>query len=63
MFLYAPCNGALLARVLHRLAEAARARPLVVCTVGLELSAPWRVARPDDPGSAGSLMLYDTGSC
>lgn len=60
MFLYAPCNGALLARVLGRIAAAARARPLVVCTAGLELSAPWLTPRSN---SDDSLMLYDTRSC
>src|SRR5262249_47056312 len=62
LFLYAPCNGALLRRVLERIAIAAeaaaatRARPLVVCTVDLELAVPWLAPRP---GGDGALTLYD----
>jgi SAM-dependent methyltransferase len=55
-FLYAPCNGDLLARVVARLEAVARRRPIVVCTVDLELAdTPWLVAR-DRPTS--SLTVY-----
>ena len=59
-FLYAPCNGELLARVVERLAAVARRRSIVVCTVGLELHAPWLVARPT---SSVALAVYDAGAC
>lgn len=36
-FLYAPFNGEMLARVLHRLRDVARRRPIVLCAVGVEL--------------------------
>ena len=57
-FLYAPCNGELLARVLGRVEEVARRRPIVVCTVDLALAAvPWLSAR--DTKSV-SLTIYDS---
>jgi SAM-dependent methyltransferase len=57
-FLYAPCNGDLLTRVLHRLEAVARRRPIVVCTVGLELDdVPWLSPRKI---SSISLTLYDS---
>ncbi len=41
-FLYAPFNGEMLTRVLRRLEEVARRRPIVLCAVDLELPAlPW----------------------
>lgn len=56
-FLYAPCNGAMLARVLRRVEEVARRRPIVVCTVGLPLDdAPWLSPRR---ASSLSLTVYD----
>lgn len=61
VFLYAPCNGALLARVVRRIEDAARRRPIVVAAVGLELhDAPWLSARPTShrPGHP-ALTLYD----
>jgi SAM-dependent methyltransferase len=53
--LYAPCNGDLLARVVRRLEDAARRRPITVAAVGLELDAPWLVPRPS---SMATLALY-----
>ena len=54
-FLYAPCNGDMLARLLHRLEVVARRRPITVATVDLELDVPWLVARPT---SRTALTLY-----
>jgi SAM-dependent methyltransferase len=54
-FLYAPCNGSLLARLMSRLREVARRRPFAVAAVGLELDAPWLVPRPS---SMATLALY-----
>lgn len=56
-FLYAPCNGAMLAAVLERLLEVARRRPIVVAAVGVELHEPWLVARET---SLPALTLYDS---
>ena len=56
-FLYAPFNGQLLARVLGRLEEVARRRPIVVCAVDVEPDVPWLLRRKT---SAGSLTLYDS---
>jgi SAM-dependent methyltransferase len=56
-FLYAPFNGAMLARVVRRLEDVARRRPIVACTVGFELhDLPWLVPRKT---SCRSLTLYD----
>lgn len=57
--LYAPCNGALLARVVRRLEEVAQRRAITVAAVDLELDAPWLTARP---GSRASLTLYDAAA-
>lgn len=43
-FLYAPFNGALLTRVLARLATVPR--PFTVCTVDLDLDVDWLVRQP-----------------
>jgi len=57
-FLYAPFNGKMLARVLGRLEDAARKRPIVVGAVDLELgSVPWLRARKT---SSVALTLYDS---
>lgn len=57
-FLYAPFNGAMLARVLRRLEEVARRRPIVLCAVGLELpDVPWLLPRRS---SNVALTLYDS---
>jgi hypothetical protein len=57
-FLYAPCNGEMLTRVVRRLEELARRRAIVVCAVGVELrDAPWLTARTS---SCASLALYDS---
>jgi hypothetical protein len=55
-FLYAPCNGALLARVVSRLQDVARRRPITVAAVGLELDGPWLEPRAS---FGGALALYD----
>jgi hypothetical protein len=56
-FLYAPCNGEMLAAVLRRLEEVARRRPIVVCAVGIELDGvPWLRGRST---SCVALTLYD----
>lgn len=56
-FLYAPCNGAMLAGVLDRIREVARRQPIVIGTVDLELhDVAWLVPRAS---SCRSLMLYD----
>jgi hypothetical protein len=57
-FLYAPCNGEMLARVLRRLEEVARRRPIVVCTVALEFrDVPWLSPRTT---SSVTLAVYDS---
>ena len=57
-FLYAPCNGAMLVRLLARLREVAQRRPIVVGTVGFELhDVAWLAPRAS---SCCSLMLYDS---
>jgi len=57
-FLYAPFNGELLARVLRRLEEIARRRPIVLCAVGLEFpDVPWLLPRKT---SSVLLTLYDS---
>jgi hypothetical protein len=56
-FLYAPFNGPMLGRVLHRLERVARRRPIVVCAVGMEFrDVSWLTPRRT---SSVSLMLYD----
>ncbi len=55
--LYAPCNGAMLASVLDRLADVARRRTITVCTVDLDLvDIPW-LAGSSCPSSPG-LSIY-----
>jgi SAM-dependent methyltransferase len=54
-FLYAPFNGALLARVLEKLRHVRR--PFVVCAVDLVLDVDWLVRRPS---SHRALAVYDT---
>ena len=48
-FLYLPFTGEALRRFLARLEDVARRRPVVVCTLGLDLDreAPWLQRRPD----------------
>jgi SAM-dependent methyltransferase len=58
IFLYAPFNGDLLARALARIETAARRRAIVVCAVGLELSAGWLAPRP---AASPTLAVYDAG--
>lgn len=52
-FLYAPFNGAMLARVVERLAAVAP-RP-IVCTVDLEVTLPWPTAQRTSAG----LTIYE----
>lgn len=57
-FLYAPCNGEMLAAVLRRVEAVARRRPIVVCAVGLEFrDVSW--LRPRETSSV-SLAVYDS---
>jgi SAM-dependent methyltransferase len=57
-FLYAPFNGEMLRRVLRRLQDVARRRPIVVAAVGLEFRGiSWLRARPT---SSVALTLYDS---
>lgn len=58
-FLYAPFNGALLARVLDKLRQLSQRRSFVVCTVDLELDVDWLVPRPS---SHRAVALYDTAA-
>ena len=58
-FLYAPFNGALLARVLDKLRQLVLRRAFVVCAVDLELDVDWLVARPS---SHRSVALYETAA-
>jgi hypothetical protein len=55
-FLYAPFNGAMLARVMERLERVARRHPIVVGAVGLELDVTWLVQRET---THLALALYD----
>lgn len=57
-FLYAPFNGDLLARAMRRVEAVARRRPIVVCTVGLELSGERWLRRRSN--SDPSITLYDS---
>jgi hypothetical protein len=57
-FLYAPCNGDMLFRVLSRVESVARRRRIVVATVGLSLpELPWLAVRGE---SHGALTLHDS---
>ena len=57
-FLYAPCNGPLLLRVVERIREVAQRRPIVVGTVGFELrDVAWLMPRAS---TCCSLTLYDS---
>jgi hypothetical protein len=57
-FLYAPFNGEMLTRVLFRLEDIARRRPIVLCAAGFEFhDVPWLLARKT---SSRSLTLYDS---
>lgn len=54
--LYAPCNGAMLARVIDRLAEVARRRQITVCTIDMELAeVGWLAAQTS---SSHALSIY-----
>ena len=57
-FLYAPFNGAMLARVVRRLEDVARRRPIALAAVALELpDVPWLRARTT---SSVALTLYES---
>jgi hypothetical protein len=57
-FLYAPFNGEMLRRVLGRLEDVARRRPIVICAAGFELhDVAWLVPRET---SSVSLTLYES---
>jgi precorrin-6B methylase 2 len=59
-FLYAPFNGRMLTAVLGRIEQVARRRPIVVCTVGVELRGlAWLRERAS---SSVSLSVYDSQS-
>lgn len=58
-FLYAPFNGALLARVTEKLRQLALRRPFVICAVDLELDVDWLVPRPS---SHRAVALYDVAA-
>ncbi len=59
-FLYAPCNGPMLASVIDRLAALARRNPITVATVGLELpDVPWLSPRTT---SSDTMSLYTSGT-
>ncbi len=55
-FLYSPFGGDMLRTVLAKLEALARTRPIVVCTVDMELHAPWLVARKS---TSLALTIYD----
>lgn len=55
VFMHAPCNGAMLARVLDRVAALAQRRSIAVGTVGFELDVSWLAAVPS---SRPALALY-----
>jgi SAM-dependent methyltransferase len=57
-FLYAPFSGETLTRVLRRLEEVARRRPIILCALGLELpKLPWLSRRST---CSAALTLYDS---
>lgn len=55
-FMYSPFNGETLRTFLGRLEAVARTRPIVVCTVDMELRVPWLVARRS---TSLALTIYD----
>lgn len=57
-FLYAPFHGEMLKKVLLRLEEVARRRPIVLCTIGIEFRDV-RWLRRRDPSSV-ELSIYDS---
>ncbi|MBX5481874.1 MAG: hypothetical protein IRZ16_08570 [Myxococcaceae bacterium] len=57
-FLYAPFNGETLKRVLRRLEEVARKRPIRICALGLELASEGWLRRRET--SSPWLSLYDS---
>jgi hypothetical protein len=57
-YLYLPFTGAALGQALEGLQAVARQHPIVVCALGLDLSADWLTPRP---GEAFWLTVYDSG--
>jgi len=55
VFMYAPCNAAMLTRVIDRLAALARRRRISIGTVDFELDLPWLTPRAS---SNRALSLY-----
>ncbi len=55
-FLYSPFGGDMLRTVLGKLEALARTRSIVVCTVDMDLHAPWLVARKS---KSLALTIYD----
>lgn len=56
-FMYAPCNGELLARVLSRMEDVSKRHPITVCTVDLVLDyVPWLSLRATTASKA--LAIY-----
>jgi SAM-dependent methyltransferase len=56
-FLYSPFNGEMLTRVVRRLEQVARRRPIIVAAVGFEFhDVPWLMPRTT---SSVSLTIYD----
>lgn len=57
-FLYAPCNGAMLERLIARIQQVALRRRVVVCAVGVELRGiAWLAARQT---SSHALTIYES---
>jgi hypothetical protein len=56
-FLYAPCNGDMLTRLLARLHAVAQRRPIIIAAVGLDFEVGWLRARKT---SSVALTLYES---
>lgn len=57
-FLYAPCNGDMLARLIGRMETVSQRHRIVVCAVGVELpGVPWLAGRPT---STHALTIYES---
>lgn len=59
-FFYSPFMGQTLTRVIRRIEDVARRRPIVVCAVGLEFPAERWLRRRET--SSLALTLYDSGA-
>jgi SAM-dependent methyltransferase len=58
-YLYDPFTGAALEQALERLQAVASRRPIVVCALGVDLTAPWLTPRPTE---AFWLTVYDSAA-